>query len=187
VSYLQVVTSSASDEWSTPQWLVDQCAAEFGPFDLDAAATGATAQAPVFYTIDDDGLAQPWKGRVWMNPPYSEVGKWMAKAADEVAAGNAELVVCLVPARVDARWYRAAAEVASVVRILPQRVKFGGLRDSAPFPSAVIVFGDDGRRHGTKPKRCGACIRYWFPVRSDAKTCSHACRESVYRVTVKGR
>jgi phage N-6-adenine-methyltransferase len=177
VSYLRVVTSKASDEWPTPQWLVDQCAAEFGPFDTDPAATADSAQAPVFFTMEDDGLAQPWKGRVWMNPPYSEVGRWMAKAAAEVEAGNAELVVCLVPARVNARWYRAAADIASMVRVLPQRVKFGGCSDSAPFPSAVIVFGTDGRRHGTRPKRCATCRRYWFPAREDAKTCSGACRE----------
>jgi phage N-6-adenine-methyltransferase len=185
MGYLQVVTSTASDEWSTPQWLVDQCAAEFGPFDMDPAASAATAQAPVFFGIEDDGLALAWKGRVWMNPPYSQVGKWMAKAAAEVEAGNAELVVCLVPARVDARWYRAAAGVASVVRILPQRVKFGGLADSAPFPSAVVVLGSDGRRHGTAPKQCQSCRRYWFPVRSDARTCSGRCRISAFRVTAK--
>jgi len=183
MSYFETVTSRASDEWSSPQWLVDQCAAEFGPFDLDPAATEATAQAPKWYTVYDDGLGQRWKGRVWMNPPYSQVGAWMAKAAAEVAVGNAELVVCLVPARVDARWYRSAVTVASVVRVLPQRVKFGGLSDSAPFPSAVIVFGSDGHRHGTEPKRCAVCRRYWFPLRSDAKTCSGACRVRLFRVT----
>ena len=185
MSYLQVVTSRASDEWASPQWLVDQCATEFGPFDLDPAASAATAQAPTFYTIYDDGLGQRWKGRVWMNPPYSDVGQWMAKAAAEVAIGNAELVVCLVPARVDARWYRAATTVASVVRILPQRVKFGSLSDSAPFPSAIIVLGSDGRRHGSEPKRCAACGRYWFPARMDAKTCSKACRNRRSRGTDK--
>lgn len=181
-----MVTSKASDEWYTPQWLVDQCAAEFGPFDTDPAATPATSQAPVFYTMDDDGLAQIWKGRVWLNPPYSQVGTWMAKARAEVDMENAELVVCLVPARVDARWYRSAAAIASVVRILPQRVKFGGCQDSAPFPSAVIVLGSDGKRHGMTPKRCAACGRYWFPARSDARTCSGACRDKVYRLTLKG-
>lgn len=185
-TYLSAATSSASDEWFTPPWLVAQLAAEFGPFDLDPAA-GAAFCAPVFYTIDDDGLSQPWKGRVWLNPPYSAVGKWMAKATTEVAENRAELVVCLVPARVDARWYRAAASMASMVRILPQRVKFGGCTDSAPFPSAVLVLGSDGKRHGAVPKRCAVCRRYWFPARSDAKTCSHACRERAYRVTVKGR
>jgi phage N-6-adenine-methyltransferase len=187
VSYLRVVTSKASDEWPTPQWLVDQCAAEFGPFDTDPAATVASAQAPVFFTLEDDGLGQPWKGRVWMNPPYSQVGLWMAKASTEVDTGNAELVVCLVPARVDARWYRAAADVASVVRVLPQRVKFGGCADSAPFPSAVIVFGTDGHRHGITPKRCATCDRYWFPARADAKTCSGACQKRRQRVHFKER
>lgn len=187
MGYLETVTSSASDEWPTPQWLVGQYAAEFGPFDTDPAATAKSAQAPLFYTLEDDGLAQVWKGRVWMNPPYSRVGVWMAKARAEVEAGNAELVVCLVPARVDARWYRAATAAASVVRVLPQRVKFGGCKDSAPFPSAVIVVGGDGKRHGTQPKRCAACERYWFPARSDARTCSHACRERIRRVTLKGR
>lgn len=177
MGYREVVTSRASDEWTTPQWLVDQYAAEFGPFDLDPAATAGDAKAPVFYTREDDGLSQPWKGKVWVNPPYSAVGHWVAKAAAEVAAGNAECAVCLVPARVDARWFRAAQETASVIRVLPQRVKFGSATDSAPFPSAIIVFGANGR-HGSTAKWCAQCRRYWFPARSDAKTCSPACRKA---------
>jgi phage N-6-adenine-methyltransferase len=188
VGYLETVTSQASDEWPTPGWLVQQCRDEFTEhgFDLDPAATEGTGQAPTFFTIYDDGLGQPWKGRVWMNPPYSQVGAWMAKAASEVAIGNAELVVCLVPARVDARWYRAASAVASVVRILPQRVKFGGCKDSAPFPSAIIVFGTDGRRHGTLPRRCRQCSGYWFPVRSTGAYCSTACRMKAHRYAKRG-
>lgn len=68
--YMATATSSASDEWPTPQWLVDQLAAEFGPFDLDPAATAANAKAPKFYTREQDGLSQPWAGRIWLNPPY---------------------------------------------------------------------------------------------------------------------
>lgn len=182
--YLQTVTSRASDEWYTPQWLVNQYAAEFGPFDTDPAATPETAQAPLFYTLQDDGLSQTWKGRVWLNPPYSNVGTWMAKAAAEVSDGNAQLAVCLVPARVDARWYRHAASIASLTRVLPQRVKFGGCADSAPFPSAVIVFGTDGKRHGTVPKRCAVCGRYWFPVRSSGIYCGSTCRKRASRCHV---
>jgi phage N-6-adenine-methyltransferase len=83
-AYLEVVTSRASDEWPTPPWLVDQYAAEFGPFDLDPATTPGSAKAPAYFTEEDNGLTQPWKGRVWLNPPYSQVGKWMSKAAAEV-------------------------------------------------------------------------------------------------------
>src|SRR5205823_2504926 len=101
-SWMAVMTSSRSDDWPTPQWLVDQLATEFGSFDLDPAADPENAKAPVYFTVDDDGLAQPWKGRVWLNPPYGRtIGAWIRKAVTEVDLGNAELVVCLVPARPD--------------------------------------------------------------------------------------
>ena len=106
-----------TSEWGSPPWLVAELAAEFahGHFDLDVAASAQNAKAPAFYTIEDDGLAQPWFGRCWCNPPYGytdalgrHVGAWMTKAAAEVSEGRAELVVALVRASVDAGWWRAA-------------------------------------------------------------------------------
>lgn len=185
-TYFEAACSSATPEWPTPQYLVDQLAAEFGPFDLDPAATAENAKAPMFYTAADDGLSQPWKGRVWLNPPYGRtIPLWMAKAAAEVDLGRAELVCCLPPARVDTRWWRDAVDRASLVRILPGRIKFGG--QPAPFPSAVIVFGALPRRHGREPRFCGWCKRPWFPARSDAKTCSATCRQALKRSQVTGR
>ena len=90
MNYFDTATSLATPEWPTPQWLADQLAAEFGPFDTDPAATAENAKAPAYYTAADDGLSLPWKGRVWLNPPYGRtdahgrgIGAWMAKAADE--------------------------------------------------------------------------------------------------------
>jgi len=187
-TYFEAACSSATPEWPTPQWLVGQLAAEFGPFDLDPAANAANAKAPMFYTMADDGLSRPWKGCVWLNPPYGRgIGAWMRKAQHEAALGNAERVVCLVPARVDARWYRGAAAAAALVRIWPGRITFGA--DAAPFPSAVIVFGRLPGRHGTKPAWCAApaCGAVFWPARSDAKTCSTACRKALQRSQVTGR
>jgi phage N-6-adenine-methyltransferase len=185
-TYFEAACSSATPEWPTPQSLVDQLAAEFGPFDLDPAATAENAKAPMFYTADDDGLAQPWKGRVWLNPPYGRmIPHWMAKAAAEVSSGRAELVCCLPPARVDTRWWRDAAAAASLVRILPGRVKFG--EQPAPFPSAVIVFGELRGRYGSQPRFCARCKRPWFPARSDARTCSAACRQALKRSHITRR
>jgi site-specific DNA-methyltransferase (adenine-specific) len=180
-AFIEAAHSSATPEWPTPQWLVDQLAAEFGPFDLDPAATAANAKAPMFYTAADDGLAQPWKGRVWLNPPYGRtIGHWTAKAAAEAASGRAELVCCLIPARVDTRWWRDAISAASLVRFMPGRIRFGDA-DAAPFPSAVIVFGGLPGRHGTEARFCALCKRPWFPARSDARTCSAACRQAFRR------
>ena len=71
LGYMATATSTASDEWPTPPWLVDRMAAEFGPLDFEHAATASNAKAPRFYTREDDGLSLPWEGRVcWLNPPY---------------------------------------------------------------------------------------------------------------------
>jgi phage N-6-adenine-methyltransferase len=147
-SYKDVAHSSASDEWSTPQDLVDELAAEFAPngFTLDPAASDANHKAPHYYTQETDGLSRPWFGRVFLNPPFShrQIGAWMTKAQEEVESGRAELVVCLVPARPDTQWWRSAVESAAVVRFLPSRITYGsvdGGGDRAPFGSALIVYG----------------------------------------------
>lgn len=180
-TFMDAALSSASPEWSTPAWLVRQLAGEFGPFDLDPAATAENAKAPVFYTAGDDGLAQLWKGRVWLNPPYGRtIGLWLAKARTEAETGNAERVVCLVPARVDTAWWRAATAGAALVRFWPGRIAFNG-KDPAPFPCAVVVMGVLSRRHGTVPYECVRCGHWFFPARADARTCSHACRQALSR------
>jgi hypothetical protein len=75
-----------------------------------------------------------------MNPPYGRtVGEWMRKAWESVASGEAELVVCLVPSRTDTGWWHDYAARGEVVPIRG-RVRFGGAKNSAPFPSAVVVF-----------------------------------------------
>ena len=80
--------SSASSEWTTPRDLFDELDAEFH-FDLDAASTDANALCTRHYTKESDGLAQEWRGSVWLNPPYGrEIGKWMQKAAESNRGGS---------------------------------------------------------------------------------------------------
>lgn len=129
--------SSASDEWATPREFFGVVEREIGGFDLDPCCVPSSAKAPRFFTLADDGLAQSWAGRVWLNPPYSKMGDWMAKAHATAAAG-AGLVVCLVPARTDTRWFWRYA-LAGEVLLLPGRLKFGDGRNSAPFPSCLVV------------------------------------------------
>jgi site-specific DNA-methyltransferase (adenine-specific) len=133
-----VLFSSRTDEWATPRETFDALEAEFGPFELDPAASVENAKCPRFYTRADDGLTREWTGRVFLNPPYGrEMPAWMAKAW-EASQTTAELVVCLVPARTDTGWWHRYA-MRGDYRLLPGRLHFGGA-DRAPFPSAVVVF-----------------------------------------------
>jgi phage N-6-adenine-methyltransferase len=184
MSYLQAVTSSATDQWATPTHFYDSLNREFGPFDLDVCADAGNAKCARFYTAADDGLAQPWTGRCWMNPPYGRgIDAWMRKAARSGAEGAR--VVALVPARVDTRWWRASEAAASLVRIVPGRLKFGDGTAPAPFPSAVFVFGALPGRHGTDARQCHVCSGWWFPARRDARTCSTRCRQAMRRSRIR--
>lgn len=132
--------SSASEEWPTPQDFFDKYDAIYH-FDLDVAATAENAKCPRFFTKKDNGLLQNWGGggvTCWMNPPYGrEIIHWMKKAFDSAQAGAT--VVCLVPARTDTKWWHEYA-MKGEIEFIRGRLKFGGHKNSAPFPSAIIVF-----------------------------------------------
>ena len=137
-SRLNPLMSSDTCEWATPQDLFDELHAEFG-FDLDTCAGAENAKCERYFSEADDGLAQKWTGTCWMNPPYGDsIGLWVEKARLAAAAGA--IVVCLVPARVDTAWWWDNCRYGEI-RFLRGRLKFGGAKTSAPFPSAVVIFG----------------------------------------------
>lgn len=130
--------SSASTEWATPQDFFDKLNEEFR-FTLDPCATKLNAKCKRFFTKKDDGLKQPWKGRVFMNPPYGRgIDAWVKKAYESAQQGGV-LVVCLLPARTDTAWWHDYC-MKGEVRFIRGRLKFGGHTNSAPFPSAVVIF-----------------------------------------------
>jgi phage N-6-adenine-methyltransferase len=132
--------SSQTCEWATPQDFFDRLHAEFA-FTLDACATAENAKCPAYFSPEHDGLAQRWAGRVWCNPPYGRsIGSWIRKARESVESGDAEFVVCLVPARVDTRWWHEQVHGRAEVTFLRGRLRFGAAKSGAPFPSALVVF-----------------------------------------------
>jgi phage N-6-adenine-methyltransferase len=133
--------SSKSDNWRTPEWLFRALNEEF-KFDVDVCASAKNAQLPVFYDKQTNGLKQKWTGSCWMNQPYGRrIGKWLQKAYVSARRNNA-IVVCLIPARTDTRyWHRYCAKAE--VRFLKGRLKFNNA-GPAPFPSAVVVFKRNG-------------------------------------------
>lgn len=134
-----VMFSSKTDLWSTPQDFFDKLNDEFH-FTLDVCAMPENAKCEKYYTPDDDGLSQPWDGVVWCNPPYGrDIRKWIL--AGQVASKcRKSTVVMLLPARTDTRWFHDLILGKSEIRFIRGRLKFGGSKNSAPFPSMVVVF-----------------------------------------------
>ena len=134
---MNVHFSSATDLWSTPQDFFDKQDAIYG-FTLDVCATADNAKCAQYYTEADNGLEQPWGGVCWMNPPYGRtIGLWMRKAYESGLGGAT--VVCLVPSRTDTRWWHDYA-MKGRIEFIRGRLKFGSAKNSAPFPSALVVF-----------------------------------------------
>lgn len=134
---MNVHFSSATDLHATPQDFFDRLDAEFG-FDLDVCASPENAKCTIYFTKEDDGLSRDWTGVVWMNPPYGrEIGRWLRKANESVK-DNGATVVCLVPARTDTNWWHEYV-IKHEVRFVRGRLKFGNAKNSAPFPSAVVI------------------------------------------------
>jgi phage N-6-adenine-methyltransferase len=134
----EVHFSSKSDEWATPNWLADLIRDELD-IRTDVCATAANAKCAHYFTREADGLKQEWVGTCWMNPPYGrEIGRWVEKAYRSSQAGAT--VVCLLPARTDTSWWHLWVTRAEEVRFLRGRLKFGGAENSAPFPSAIVIF-----------------------------------------------
>ena len=135
---IDVHFSSNTNEWYTPRDLFTKLNLEYN-FTLDPCATPENALCSKYFTKDIDGLTQDWsKDIVFMNPPYGrEIGKWIKKAYEESQKGA--VVVCLIPSRTDTAYWHDYV-MKGKITFIRGRLKFGGSKNPAPFPSAIVVF-----------------------------------------------
>ena len=137
----EVMFSSKTEMWETPQELFEELNNEFH-FALDVCETAENAKCEKYYTPEIDGLSQPWNGTVWCNPPYGrQIGKWVFAASVASGVRNAT-VVMLLPARTDTRWFHdyIYQKERVEIRFIKGRLKFGGSKNGAPFPSMICIF-----------------------------------------------
>lgn len=136
--------SSQTDLWETPQDLFDELNAEFH-FNLDVCATDENAKCTNYYTKEQNALEQDWSSRIcWMNPPYGRtIALWVKKAYDSMRKGGAT-VVCLLPSRTDTAWWHDYC-MKGEIRFLRGRLKFSGNKYNAPFPSAIVIFRKEAK------------------------------------------
>lgn len=133
-----------NDDRRTPAWLFEEYNARHR-FTLDAAASAENTKCPLFCTQELSGLTTPWSGRVWCNPPYSDIRPWVEKAWAEVGSRRCDVVVMLLPAnRTDQVWWQELIEPYRdrpithlgchlTSRFLPGRIRFGR-REGVPLP-----------------------------------------------------
>jgi len=132
--------SSKKTDWATPQAFYDELNLEYN-FTLDPCCSTQTAKCQKYYTEEDDGLSKDWGGEtVFMNPPYGRgIDKWIKKAYNEGMKKDTT-VVCLIPARTDTKYWHDYCMRAKEIFFVKGRLKFSSSQNSAPFPSAIIVF-----------------------------------------------
>lgn len=132
--------SSNSDNWSTPQDLYNELNKEFN-FTLDPCADVNNHKCAKYFTKEVDGLKQSWGGeRTFVNPPYGrELPKWVRKAYMEHLKPNT-VVVMLIPARTDTSYFHRYIYNHAEIRFIKGRLKFGGSKNGAPFPSMLVIY-----------------------------------------------
>jgi len=139
--------TSNDDTWTTPRDYYNKVNVEFN-FTLDAAALeSSTLVLDNWYGPDHpdesrrDAFTRDWAkdsaGAIWLNPPYGRTIKDWVRKANAVANGGGT-VVCLLPARTDTSWWHDYC-IHHEIRFIRGRLKFGNQKNSAPFPSALVI------------------------------------------------
>ena len=138
-------TSSAHHGWSTPPDILNRLYGVVGGrFDLDPCSPSrqGPVKARLRYTVEDDGLRLPWRGSVYVNPPYGRgLVQWVAKACAEIELKRATTVIALLPARTDTKWWHEHVAGHADTFLLKGRLSFGNGSAPAPFASALAIWG----------------------------------------------
>jgi ParB family chromosome partitioning protein len=115
---LELDAGEESDGWYTPTWLIEKAREVLGGIDLDPAtceAAQSVVQAARWYTKPDNGLVQPWSGRVWLNPPYSAPTAWVRKAITAYQDGSVTAALILTNSYTETGWWQELAQVGAML------------------------------------------------------------------------
>ena len=139
------------DEWFSPASIIELAREALGGIDLDPASHAIaqqTVRAKTFFTAADNGLDRPWRGRVWLNPPFNRtlLSLFAEKLISEYASGAVERAILLTHDYTDVAWFQAAARAAGAVCFPRGRIHFFspcGDECSPRQGQALFYFGED--------------------------------------------
>jgi phage N-6-adenine-methyltransferase len=154
---------TGENEWYTPARELAAAREVLGEFDLDPGSSHRaqeTVRAKKYFTIEDDGLARDWHGRVWLNPPYEQphIANFVDKLVAEYCSGRVTSAIMLTHNCTDTKWFHKAANVADAFCFTSGRIKFynaEGVGEQTPQGQAFLYFGDDVAAFGRVFSRLG--------------------------------
>lgn len=138
-----IINNSGDSEWYTPERYIESARKVMGSIDLDPASctvVNETVKARKYYTIEDNGLAHEWAGKIWLNPPYSDVQKFVAKLIE--CRDNIDQAIVLVNNATETQWFRDLTSIASAIVFHTGRLRFikPGQGLSAPMQGQAFIY-----------------------------------------------
>ena len=187
-----------NNEWYTPPEIIEAARTVLGDIDLDPASCDMaqrTVQATTYYSKEDDGLAQQWAGRVWLNPPYSKPLPFIDKL---IGSKDVTAAVVLKRCAASPEWAQKLLGWADRICLAKKRVWFidetGVQRKDSNIDNAFFyrgpkpeLFTYEFAKYGhvlvpaSAPGCCHVCRQPLDAARSDARFCSNTCRSRHHR------
>ena len=167
--HVHVAQNSGNNEWYTPGEIIQAAKAAMGGIDCDPASSDVANQtvgADVFFTQEQDGLILPWRGRVWLNPPYAQpfIAQFAEAAASKFESGEFEQACILVNNATETGWFQRLLSVASGVCFPSSRIRFlstGGKQGAPLQGQAILYIGNDFQRFADAFGELGAILSRW--------------------------
>lgn len=148
---MQTLTSQATVEWYTPPAIIELARQVLGSIDLDPASNliaQGWIKATRYYTADTP-LQEPWSGRVWLNPPFSDTPAWVQRLEDEYTRGDVTAALLLVNSAPGYVWWEELWRRRPVC-MLRERLRFycvdGTPGGNAKKGQTIAYYGIDNRR-----------------------------------------
>jgi len=146
--HVHVAQNSGENEWYTPPQFIDAARQAMGAIDTDPAScelAQETVNASLFYTMETDGLSNQWKGRVWLNPPYSKdfVGRFISKLIEESDSKRVSEACVLLNNATDTEWFHKVVPIVSAICFLKGRISFpdsNGDPKNKPLQGQMVLY-----------------------------------------------